>query len=584
MSLLSPRPIWQELDGNGKPYAGGLLYTYEAGEGNTTPKVTYDKDGNIHSNPVVFDSEGRATIRLAAGNYHMIFTDGFGASVFAPGTVEGVTVWDNPNVGYADSLGTLEVVSNIAALKALSEGEVAMVLVEGYSLKEDGGGGLFYWDSSATASDGGVYVTPDTVVNGGKWVRQYSGNVSPRWWGAKGDGATDDYAAFVAARVFAASMAQAIELDYGIFNLLSDPLLSTNQVIFKKAALKWSGFNPIINPAIPISDTNRHFYYTAGADNPVFPALADIKNIWLDGSSSGWLQHTLALQSDFNTTTTNVLNLQTLTGTHTTEIGLLQTQSSTNALDITTLFSSTATLQTEIDVLSSTQSGVGTGTVTSDNFDGTLSGFASAPSAQCYYVLQKTNTVLIDNGGTWNNGTLIVTINGRPYSQAWVTSKAASLAFLVNQLKNDPEVITVTYQTITTDLMVFYPKGGKALAVSVNTSGLTGGSTLSFSQYTDKNVSLSFQRVYAAASGSDATMAFSAAEIPTLIRPTKDIDAPCLVYNNATLCNGSVKLSTVGNISFAVSSSGVPNYYGFTNTANKGFPDFTVNYPIITIV
>ncbi len=60
----SYNPRFTELDGNGDPYSGGKLYTYETGT--TTPKTTWsDRDkATPNENPVVLDSRGSAMVWL----------------------------------------------------------------------------------------------------------------------------------------------------------------------------------------------------------------------------------------------------------------------------------------------------------------------------------------------------------------------------------------------------------------------------------------------------------------------------------------------------------------------------------------
>lgn len=63
----------------------------------------------------------------------------------------------------------------------------------GYRTLGDGGGGLFYWDTSnpSLVEDGGIVVG---TSNTGKWVRMFEGDISVRWFGAWGNGTTDDTA------------------------------------------------------------------------------------------------------------------------------------------------------------------------------------------------------------------------------------------------------------------------------------------------------------------------------------------------------------------------------------------------------
>jgi len=90
-------------------------------------------------------------------------------------------------------------VNSIAALKALGAGVVPCLTVLGYYAPGDGGGGSFYWDASATENDnGGTIIVPVSNPPTGRWKRIYSAPLNVRWFGAKGDVATDN-AAFQAA-------------------------------------------------------------------------------------------------------------------------------------------------------------------------------------------------------------------------------------------------------------------------------------------------------------------------------------------------------------------------------------------------
>lgn len=67
--LLAPAWVLQFLDQSGRVLAGGKVSVYLAGT--TTPATVY-KDANLtltHTNPVILDAAGRATIFLARGSY-----------------------------------------------------------------------------------------------------------------------------------------------------------------------------------------------------------------------------------------------------------------------------------------------------------------------------------------------------------------------------------------------------------------------------------------------------------------------------------------------------------------------------------
>lgn len=91
-------------------------------------------------------------------------------------------------------------VQTIAALKALDVTTItdkSQAMVAGYYAPGDGGGGQFYYDSaSSTADNGGTIIGP--TAGSGRWKRIYSGAVNVKWFGAKGDGATDDGSALAA--------------------------------------------------------------------------------------------------------------------------------------------------------------------------------------------------------------------------------------------------------------------------------------------------------------------------------------------------------------------------------------------------
>jgi len=97
-------------------------------------------------------------------------------------------------------------VATVAALKQIgSVGQIplpdgaAVVSLRGYYSNLDGGEGLFLYDSSSsTTADNGLFIAP--TLGGGRWKRVYQGQaVNVKWFGAKGDGTTDDTAAVQAA-------------------------------------------------------------------------------------------------------------------------------------------------------------------------------------------------------------------------------------------------------------------------------------------------------------------------------------------------------------------------------------------------
>ena len=93
-------------------------------------------------------------------------------------------------------------VNTIAELKALDTTRIGInnpVNVLGYNAAGDDGGGTFIWNSTSTTADNGGTVIQATGVVTGRWIRIIDGLLSIKAFGARGDGSTDDRAAFAAA-------------------------------------------------------------------------------------------------------------------------------------------------------------------------------------------------------------------------------------------------------------------------------------------------------------------------------------------------------------------------------------------------
>jgi hypothetical protein len=91
---------------------------------------------------------------------------------------------------------------DVTTLRSLSVSGVANgspLQLLGYYSANDGGGGVLIWNSSSTAADDGGITFAPTGVATGRWIRQFSGAGNVRWFGAKGDGTTDDTSAIEAA-------------------------------------------------------------------------------------------------------------------------------------------------------------------------------------------------------------------------------------------------------------------------------------------------------------------------------------------------------------------------------------------------
>ena len=93
----------------------------------------------------------------------------------------------------------------------------AVVIVDGYNAAGDGGGGTFVWNASDTRPDDGGTILQVSGVTTGRWNRVYSGAVNVRWYGATGNGSTDDTAAVQAAINHVIEVKGALYIPTGVY-------------------------------------------------------------------------------------------------------------------------------------------------------------------------------------------------------------------------------------------------------------------------------------------------------------------------------------------------------------------------------
>lgn len=128
MAFLTPQPRLRFFDAQGRPLAGGFVYTYAAGT--TTPKATYtDQSGNTpNSNPVELDDDGGAPIWFD-GSYKIDVKDTDGVSL------EGYPV-DNVNI--YDLIDWSGLTATIADLNATDTSTVTITSTATITLPQRG--------------------------------------------------------------------------------------------------------------------------------------------------------------------------------------------------------------------------------------------------------------------------------------------------------------------------------------------------------------------------------------------------------------------------------------------------------------
>jgi hypothetical protein len=269
---LSPMPKFFALNDNGLPLAGGQLFTYIAGT--STPKATYAySDGSANTNPVILDSAGRADVRLDTGAYKFVLKDSTGN-----------VVWSVDGIGQDTLLSN--VVSTIAGLRELTANSAAIVFVSGYTATGDGGGGTFFWDSTNTDDDdAGIIIKPTGYSGSGRWVRLLNGFVTPKMYGAQGQGTVDDSAAVFAADIYAAANGIHVLLQDGTY-LISSGSFTAKVVFSPLAILSWAiSQNPVISATI--TDKNKHFALSNSAWAPVLSGMSNIYPEWFGAVGDG---------------------------------------------------------------------------------------------------------------------------------------------------------------------------------------------------------------------------------------------------------------------------------------------------------
>jgi len=152
---------------------------------NGTVATIYSDNGiTTKSNPTTTDGDGMFFFYAADGTYDIEIS----ANGYSGATVENIVL----NEGGVTSLAELRTIN--------VDNDTDYKIVLGHTTAGDGGGGTFYWSaSSADADDNGITILPTGHTGNGRWKRVYSGSVTPEYFGAVGDGVTNDYAAIQAA-------------------------------------------------------------------------------------------------------------------------------------------------------------------------------------------------------------------------------------------------------------------------------------------------------------------------------------------------------------------------------------------------
>lgn len=121
--------------------------------------------------------------------------------------------------------------STVLSLRTLGNFGAPVCVVTGYNVAGDGGGGQFFWDEQSTAPDDGGTILGSSPKGRWRRIRGAGTHVDARWFGAVGDGLTDDTAALQRAINFAVAEKSRLSIPRGNYLISSTLVISGNLIL-----------------------------------------------------------------------------------------------------------------------------------------------------------------------------------------------------------------------------------------------------------------------------------------------------------------------------------------------------------------
>lgn len=521
-TVISPSPFLQFVDDNGSPLASGTLATYYA---NTNiPLATYsDQTGTIpNSTTITLDGGGRADVWLGPYAYKFIVTS-------ADGTFQHTTDQINAGNTASGTVGVDTVLGTTNSVRATSHSTGTDILVAGgYSAIGDEGGGMFYWNStSLDADDAGYTILPTAQSSGtaGRWKRMLSdGRINVLFYGADRTGVLDCVAAFQSADALCIALNALITfaqyrvyLPAGVYSAVSDPSFTSYVEMEIGASINFSG-TPAYNPVFNLyADTFADTQSTLK-----FPGYMPALHAWnytgpTDYPNSFWSV------PDAIAGAANVEKMRAMlaeTGLQYNLIAGLSGLNSDLVLDIPVIWGVTGSVSNALSAL-----------------DRGLTGSVS------------TLTTAIAERGDYAEGTFDVSFDTAFAGE--VTIEASYFVRVPNDLTTS-QVATVSFP--------------KCQGTSNHATFAADGT------YTTKPLPATIRPAAGLCMGNP----------PTGGDGVTSLYFPIVVENNNTLVAGTCRISSDGKLIFSLvdPATGLVNSATFSVATEKGFPAFTVSYPI----
>jgi len=179
-------------------------------------------------------------------------------------TAIAVSISDNGDYFISDNVeGALQEVGEILSIFLILENiseligydvTYGTIYAKGYYAPNDGGGGIFSYDSTIDKStaNGGTIIDPSvslalqgTGIGIGCWIRQYSGAINIKWFGAKGDGSTDDTSIIQATINYCLSNRKELYMPSGVYIITSLSINAGNKSlkIFGTSSMRGDEFD-----------------------------------------------------------------------------------------------------------------------------------------------------------------------------------------------------------------------------------------------------------------------------------------------------------------------------------------------------